>query len=114
MAESTTANKVVSITEAAAEEVKKLLAEEKDADGLRIAVKGGGCSGMSYGLGFDKAQEGDHVIEEHGVKVLIDAKSAIYLKGTELDFEGGLQGKGFKISNPQAKGTCGCGESFSV
>lgn len=115
MAESTTtATNVVSLTETAAEEVKKLLAQEKDVDGLRLAVRGGGCSGMSYGLGFDKAQEGDHVIEQLGVKIIIDPKSAIYLKGTVLDFEGGLEGKGFKISNPQAKSSCGCGESFSV
>ena len=69
---------------------------------------------MSYGMSFDKSKDQDHIIEEHGVKVLIDPKSAIYLKGTQLDFEGGLQGKGFMIKNPQAKGSCGCGNSFSV
>ncbi len=109
-----TETQIVSITESAASEVKKLLAQEPDKDGLRLEIRGGGCSGMSYGMSFDKVKEQDHVIEEHGVKVIIDQKSAIYLKGTLLDFEGGLQGKGFMIKNPQAKGSCGCGNSFSV
>ncbi|MCA9801479.1 MAG: iron-sulfur cluster insertion protein ErpA [Cyanobacteria bacterium HKST-UBA02] len=116
MTESTTqeSTAVVTLTEAAAEQVKELLKEEQGKEGLRLEIRGGGCSGMSYGLSFDSAQEKDHVIEQHGVKVFIDPKSAIYLKGTVLDFQSGLQGKGFVIKNPQAKGTCGCGESFSV
>ncbi len=109
-----TETKIVAITESAASEVKKLLEQEPDKDGLRLEIRGGGCSGMSYGMSFDKSKEQDHVVEEHGVKILIDPKSAIYLKGTLLDFEGGLQGKGFMIKNPQAKGSCGCGNSFSV
>jgi iron-sulfur cluster assembly protein len=110
----TTAPAIVSVTDAAANEVKRLLTEETGKSGLRLEIQGGGCSGMSYGLSFDNAQENDHVIETLGVKVFIDPKSAIYLKGTQLDFQSGLEGKGFMIKNPQAKGSCGCGKSFSV
>lgn len=105
---------VVSVTPEAAQEVKKLLAEEPGKAGLRLEVRGGGCSGFSYGLTFDNPQENDHVVEQHGIKVMIDPKSAIYLKGTILHFDGGLEGRGFTIKNPQAKGSCGCGNSFSV
>jgi iron-sulfur cluster assembly protein len=105
---------LLNVTEAAAEEVKKLLANEPGTSGLRLEVKGGGCSGMSYGLGFDNPRENDNIVETQGIKVFIDPKSAIYLKGTLLDFQGGLEGHGFAIKNPQAKGTCGCGQSFSV
>ncbi|HEY9774895.1 MAG TPA: iron-sulfur cluster assembly accessory protein [Planktothrix sp.] len=110
----TTAPTVVSVTEQAAQEVKRLLAEETGKTGLRLAINGGGCSGMSYGLSFDNAEEKDHVVDAHGIKVFVDPKSAIYLKGTTLDFQSGLEGKGFVIKNPQAKGNCGCGKSFSV
>ena len=105
---------VVSVTAESAAEIKRLLAEEPGKSGLRLEVRGGGCSGFSYGLTFDNPQENDHIVEAHGVKVMIDPKSAIYLKGTELNFEAGLQGRGFTIKNPQAKGNCGCGNSFSV
>lgn len=111
---SPTSTELIQITPEAAEEVKKLLANEPDKAGLRLEVKGGGCSGMSYGLTFDNPQEKDNLIEAHGVKVMIDPKSSIYLKGTVLHFEGGLDGRGFTIKNPQAKGTCGCGNSFNV
>ncbi|MBS1955635.1 MAG: iron-sulfur cluster insertion protein ErpA [Cyanobacteria bacterium SZAS-4] len=118
MSESTTATAteqaLVNITEPAAEEVKRLLTEEPDKSGLRLEIRGGGCSGMSYGLSFDNVQEKDNVVEAHGVKVFIDPKSSIYLKGTTLDFQNGLEGKGFVIKNPQAKSSCGCGSSFSV
>lgn len=116
MAETTSATvpAIVSVTDAAAQEVKKLLLNEPGKTGLRLEIKGGGCSGMSYGLTFDNAQEKDNIIESHGVKVFVDPKSAIYLKGTMLDFQGGLEGKGFVIKNPQAKSSCGCGNSFSV
>lgn len=112
----TTAPALVTVTEAAAEEVKKLLnsPEEQGKTGLRLEIRGGGCSGMSYGLSFDNAQEKDNIVEAHGVKVFVDPKSAIYLKGTMLDFQSGLEGKGFVIKNPQAKSSCGCGSSFSV
>jgi iron-sulfur cluster assembly protein len=109
-----TAPALISVSEEAAAEVKKLLPTEPGKSGLRLEVKGGGCSGMSYGLSFDNQQEADHVVEALDIKVFIDPKSAIYLKGTLLDFHGGLDGKGFAIKNPQAKGTCGCGQSFTV
>lgn len=105
----------VKITPKAGEEVKKLIAaENKPGIGLRLAVKGGGCSGLSYDLQFTPEDEGDTVIEHDGFKVFMDRKSMIYLKGMQLDFQGGLQGKGFVFTNPNATQTCGCGESFSV
>ncbi len=109
-----TATDVLSVTAEAAAEVKKLLANEPDKSGLRVEVRGGGCSGMSYGMIFDNPTETDHVIETEGVKVMVDPKSAIYIKGTVLHFEGGLEGRGFTIKNPNAKGSCGCGSSFNV
>jgi iron-sulfur cluster assembly protein len=115
MTETTTsATQLVNVTAEAAQEIKKLLVEETGKSGLRLAVKGGGCSGMSYGLAFDNAEDKDNITEVDGVKVFVDPKSAIYLKGVTLDFEGGLQGKGFILKNPNAKSSCGCGESFSV
>ena len=113
-AETTTAPAIVSVSPEAAAEVQKLLANEPEKTGLRLEIRGGGCSGMSYGLTFDNPTEQDHVVETEGVKVFIDPKSAIYLKGTVLHFEGGLDGRGFTIKNPQAKSSCGCGSSFNV
>ncbi len=110
----TTQETLLNLSPKAVAEVKRLLENEKEATGLRLEVKGGGCSGMSYGLGFDTEKPGDHVMETEGVKVYLDPKSAVYLKGTLIDFEGGLSGKGFVIKNPQAKGSCGCGQSFTV
>ena len=104
----------VTITDKANEQVKVLLSELPSDVGLRLAVKGGGCSGLSYDLQFDSGVEDDNVIEQDSYKVYIDTKSMIYLKGMSLDFEGGLQGKGFQFINPNATGTCGCGESFSM
>jgi iron-sulfur cluster assembly accessory protein len=114
MSETTTSTAVVGVSQTAADEIKKLLPSEPGKSGLRLAIRGGGCSGMSYGLMFDNAQENDHVIETLGVKVFVDPKSAVYLKGAELDFQGGLDGKGFTIKNPNTKSSCGCGESFTV
>ena len=105
---------LVTVTQAAAEQLRKLLGTDSSKSGLRLEVRGGGCSGMSYGLSFDNPQEKDHIVETQGVCIFIDPKSAIYLKGIELDFQGGLQGRGFTIKNPQATGTCGCGQSFNV
>lgn len=107
----------IKVTEKASSEIKRIMNENKIPDnyGLRVGVKGGGCSGMTYSLGFDGDQrEGDMVIETNGVKLFIDGKSLFYLTGTELDFSDGLNGKGFVFNNPNATKTCGCGESFGV
>jgi iron-sulfur cluster assembly protein len=86
-----------------------------DGYGLRVGVKGGGCSGLTYTLGFDEeVKEGDTVIEQNGVKLFVDGKSLFYLSGTELDFTSGLSGRGFVFNNPNAAKTCGCGDSFGV
>ncbi|MDZ4834616.1 MAG: iron-sulfur cluster assembly accessory protein [Candidatus Melainabacteria bacterium] len=105
---------VITVTPEAAQQVSKLLLEHPQDSGLRVLVKDGGCSGMSYGLDFDNPATDDQISESHGVKIFIDSKSAIYVKGTVIDFEGGLQGKGFTLKNPNAKGSCGCGQSFTV
>ena len=106
---------MVAATESAVAELKRLLATEAEGvTGVRMAVKGGGCSGLSYVLDFDKERDGDNVVEQDGVRFYMDRKSTIYLKGIELDFREGLKGKGFVFQNPNASSTCGCGESFSV
>ncbi len=107
----------ITITEKAVTEIKKIMEENKiPADfGLRVGVKGGGCSGFTYSLGFDPAsREGDTIIEYEGLKLFIDGKSLFYLSGTQLDYSSGLNGKGFVFNNPNATKTCGCGESFGV
>lgn len=107
----------ITVSEKAANEIKKIMEENKISNqfGLRVGVKGGGCSGLTYNLGFDADQkEGDTVIEQSGIKLFVDGKSLFYLAGTELDFSDGLNGKGFTFNNPNAKRTCGCGESFGV
>ncbi len=105
----------VKITPKACEEVKKLVSAEGNPDiGLRLGVKGGGCSGLSYDLKFTPAEKGDTVLDFDGFNVFMDAKSMIYLKNMQLDYNDGLQGKGFVFSNPNATSTCGCGESFSI
>ena len=107
----------IKITDKAAGEVKNIMNENNVPEnfGLRVGVKGGGCSGLTYTLGFDaETKEGDTIIEQKGVKLFIDGKSLFYLSGTELDFTDGLNGKGFIFNNPNASKTCGCGESFSV
>src|SRR5438034_8559608 len=108
---------LVSLTEAAAAKIKELQAEETEGDGtvLRVAIQGGGCSGFEYALGFDRgAQQGDHELEFHGVRVVVDPFSAPYLQGSTIDFLEGLQESGFKIDNPNATAACGCGHSFQV
>ncbi len=112
---SSTGEQPISLTEAACSEVRRLLTTEEAADqGLRLAVSGGGCSGMVYKVEFDGEKDGDIVIPFEGFQVLLDRKSTIYLRGVTLDHESGLGGKGFQFSNPNASNTCGCGESFSV
>ena len=107
---------IVSLTESAAAKIKDLMSEEPagEAEVLRIAVQGGGCSGFQYALGFDRgAQEGDSELVSHGVPVVVDPFSAPYLTGTEIDWVEGLQA-GFAINNPNVSGSCGCGHSFQV
>jgi iron-sulfur cluster assembly protein len=107
---------VVTLSEAALKEVKRLInVQGLTEGGLRLGVKGGGCSGLSYTINFDeKISQHDQVYEVDGVKVIVDAKSAIYLQGTQLDFQKDLIGGNFKFVNPNADKTCGCGESFSA
>lgn len=106
---------LIKATDAAIAELKRLLSSEAEGvTGVRMGVKGGGCSGLSYVLDFDGVREGDNVIEQDGVHFYLDKKSTIYLKGIVLDYKEGLQGKGFVFQNPNATSTCGCGESFSV
>jgi iron-sulfur cluster assembly protein len=108
---------IVTLTARAAQKVAGLMAEEPagEAEVLRVAIQGGGCSGFEYALGFDRgAQTGDHELEFHGVKVVVDPFSAPYLKGSTIDFLEGLQESGFKIDNPNVVAACGCGHSFQV
>jgi iron-sulfur cluster assembly protein len=108
---------LVTLTEGAAAKISKLMAEEPagEAAVLRVAIQGGGCSGFEYALGFDRgAQAGDHELEFHGVRVVVDPFSAPYLQGSTIDFLEGLQESGFKIDNPNVVSACGCGSSFQV
>ena len=105
---------MIQVTPAAIGEVKRMLAQKEQGLGLRMTVKGGGCSGLSYHLDFDRPKEKDHSFEFEGLPVYIDPKSYLYLNGTTLDYTDSLQDKGFKFVNPNASKTCGCGESFSV
>jgi iron-sulfur cluster assembly protein len=106
---------LVVLTETAQTEVRRLLKEYDDPQvGLRLGIKGGGCSGLSYVLDFTSTEEGDTVVGYSGFKVFLDRKSTIYLSGIRLDHQGGLQGRGFVFENPMASNTCGCGESFSI
>jgi iron-sulfur cluster assembly protein/iron-sulfur cluster insertion protein len=106
---------LVSLTPAAVAEVKNMLTKpENAAKQLRLYVEKGGCSGMQYGMVFDEKRAGDVCVDEHGVEVLVDAFSADYLRGTQVDFSDALSGGGFKILNPNAKQSCGCGKSFET
>lgn len=107
----------ISVTEKARNEILRIMQSNNIPDnyGLRVGVKGGGCSGMTYTLNFDGDEKpGDTIIESEQVKLIVDGKSLFYLMGTELDFSDGLNGKGFLFNNPNAAKTCGCGESFGV
>ena len=108
---------LVALTESAAAKIRDLMAEEPEGEAavLRIAVQGGGCSGFQYALGFDRGpQDGDHELASHGVSVVVDPFSAPYLRGTTIDFLNTIQESGFKIDNPNAVSSCGCGHSFQV
>jgi iron-sulfur cluster assembly protein len=108
---------MIIVSEKAKERILELKKEEgrTENENIRVSVKGGGCSGLMYDLGFDgNLVDTDHIFEDKGVKIIVDRKSLLYLAGTVLEFSDGLNGKGFQFVNPNASRTCGCGESFSV
>jgi iron-sulfur cluster assembly accessory protein len=106
---------MITLTEVAAQKVTELLVSRPNHIGLRVGVRGGGCSGFTYFLEFeDKINSKDRELESHGVKIVVDSKSFLYLMGIEIDYLDNLNGAGFKFNNPNARRTCGCGESFSV
>lgn len=105
---------MITLTDNAATQIQKLHSENADeSQHLRILVGAGGCSGFEYGMAFDEKKEGDHVIESNGVEFLIDETSLEYMRGSTIDFDGGLSGRGFEINNPNAQSSCGCGKSFN-
>jgi iron-sulfur cluster assembly protein len=107
---------LVTITQKAVNHISKIFSENgsEDSKGLRLGVIGGGCSGLSYKIDFGEQKENDRIISYESFNVFIDPKSSIYLRGITLDYQDGLNGKGFVFTNPNATNTCGCGESFSV
>jgi len=109
---------MIKVSEIAKNKVIELMKDDgynPATDYVRVGVKSGGCSGLSYDLKFDKEQiEGDKVFEDNGIKIIVDKKSFLYLIGTTLEYSGGLNGTGFVFNNPNATRTCGCGESFSL
>ena len=109
-------DQIITITDKALEQIRTISQNENPNGnkGLRLAVTGGGCSGLSYKIEFSEFKARDNVLDFSGIKILIDPKSVIYLKGISLDFKDGLNGKGFSFDNPNAKNTCGCGESFTI
>jgi len=107
--------KLVRLTEGASVKISQLVEREKQGEFLRIRITGGGCNGLSYRMKFvDEPKKGDLYVESEGSKVLVDSKTALYLKGTTLDYSDKLVGGGFKFSNPNAKASCSCGESFNL
>jgi iron-sulfur cluster assembly protein len=106
---------LVQLTAAAGEKVKALIVREQQGEFLRLAITGGGCNGLSYKMKFiPEPKRGDIVVRTAGVRVVVDSKSALYIKGTHLDYSHAMVAGGFKFSNPNAKASCSCGESFSV
>jgi iron-sulfur cluster assembly accessory protein len=107
---------MVTVTDLAVEKIKALLQEQGNPGyGVRMGILGGGCSGFQYKMDFEEqAGDLDQVIEDNGVRLFVDAKSCLYLSGATLDYQDGLLGAGFKIDNPNARSTCGCGESFTI
>ena len=114
--QTTTSDAVVSLTAKASDKLKEIIAKQGRADlALRVYVTPGGCSGFSYGMTFaEGVEEGDTVIESDGVKVVVDPMSAMYVKGSEIDFVDALMGGGFALRNPNAVSSCGCGQSFKT
>lgn len=108
---------MVTFTEKGAEKVKEYLASQGtdvQTAGLRVGVRGGGCSGFQYALAFDSQRDGDHVFEDQGLRILVDGESLPYVQGAVIDFVESLQGAGFKVDNPNVIAACGCGSSFRV
>jgi len=109
---------MIKVSDTAKRKVRELMTEDgfnPITDYVRVGVKSGGCSGLSYDLSFDnKQEETDKIFEENEVRIIVDKKSFLYLVGTTLEYSGGLNGKGFVFNNPNANRTCGCGESFSL
>ena len=109
---------MIKVSDTAKKKVRELMQEDgfnPSTDYVRVGVKSGGCSGLSYDLTFDnKQEENDKIFEENEVKIIVDKKSFLYLVGSTLEYSGGLNGKGFVFNNPNANRTCGCGESFSL
>ncbi|WP_111307741.1 HesB/IscA family protein [Confluentibacter sediminis] len=109
---------MIKVSEIAKKKVIELMSDDgfnPTTDYVRVGVKSGGCSGLSYDLKFDnQQQEGDKVFEDNGIRIIVDKKSFLYLVGTTLEYSGGLNGTGFVFNNPNANRTCGCGESFSL
>ncbi len=107
----------ITLTDRGAEKVQDFLAQQAavaETAGLRVGVRGGGCSGFQYALAFDEQRDGDHVFEHKGVRMLVDHESLPYVQGSTIDFVDGLQGAGFKVDNPNVIAACGCGSSFRV
>ncbi len=106
----------ITLTDGAAAKIKELLASQEDVSdqALRVAVRGGGCSGFQYSLAFDKRHDDDHVFEHNGVSVIVDKVSMQFVFGSEVDYVDGLQGAGFAVNNPNVVAACGCGSSFQV
>jgi len=108
---------MITFTDKGAEKVQEFLAAQDagiEAAGLRVGVRGGGCSGFQYALAFDEQRDGDTVFESHGLRLLIDAASLPYVNGAQVDYVEGLQGAGFQVNNPNVVAACGCGSSFRV
>jgi iron-sulfur cluster assembly protein len=108
---------MISLSETGAEKVREFLAKQDSAAetaGLRVGVRGGGCSGFQYALAFDVQRDGDSVFESNGIRLLVDAQSLPYVKGAQVDYVEGLQGAGFQVNNPNVIAACGCGSSFRV
>src|SRR5215467_13800490 len=105
---------MISLSENAVHKIKQLVADKGDYAGLRVKVVGGGCSGLQYRMEIDAAKERDKVFERDGAKLIVDKKSFLYLNGSELDYGEELMSSGFRLVNPNAKRSCGCGESFTV
>jgi iron-sulfur cluster assembly protein len=111
-----TPNAAITLTDGATAKIKELLASQEDASdqALRVAVRGGGCSGFQYALAFDKRRDDDHVFEQNGVSVVVDKVGMQFVLGSEVDYVDGLQGAGFAVNNPNVVAACGCGSSFQV